>query len=295
MEAVLKTRGFEVVGDLLGLTPLRYEDRRSLAPLEQLEADREVLTAGRIQSIREGRFPKSGRPYFEITVAEGEGRLLALWFRLPVHLRRTFKAGQRLILFGRPQDYKGSLSMVHPEVRPWDGVPPPGEVRPIYPEIEGVRPGALRRVMGQAVQDLTGLPAVFPRTWLEAHRLNDPLDDLRTLHRPPADRPGPLPRPEESRAGRNLALFELLYLQLILMRSRARQNQAAGWACPENSKLAADFLAGLPFRLTPGQDRAWEEIRGDLITPRPMNRLLQGDVGSGKTVLALAAALTAVD
>ncbi|MEW5721917.1 MAG: ATP-dependent DNA helicase RecG, partial [Thermodesulfobacteriota bacterium] len=234
--------------------------------------------------------------YFEITIEDGVGRLSVLWFNFPAHLRTTLKKGRPVQLFGRIGTYQDRLQMIHPETLSFEEVPDPlPEVRPVYPEMDDVRPGVLRRIMAQVARELAVLPALFPQAWLAGHDLPDPLAALTTLHQPPADRPGPLPRPEDSKAWRALALFELLFLQILLARSRARQALEPGLAFPEKSRLARAFLDGLPFRLTSGQERALGEILGDMAAPRPMSRLLQGEVGSGKTVVALAAAFTAVD
>jgi len=296
IEKALSKRGYETVGGLIALMPSRYQDRRRFVPLKDLVPDQEVLTGGRIESAKQGRFPRTGRRYFEIILTDGQARVSALWFSLPAHLRQTIVPGRDLLLFGRVQKRKGRLTFTHPELFPWpEKKPPAPEIRPVYPEFEDLRPGTLRRIMLQARQQLSGVPFIFPKEWLDAHDLTDPIACLQTLHLPPAERPGPLPRPEESKAWRNLALFELLFLQLTLLRSKARQAGRPGWSCPAESALTEKFLAELPFRLTESQKKVLQEIRQDMAAPSPMNRLLQGDVGSGKTVVALAAIFTAVE
>ncbi len=296
IEKALCERGLRTVGDLVTLMPSRYQDRRRLVPLNELVPESEVLTGGVIQDTRQGVVPKTYRRYFEIILYDEDAQVSAIWFRLPAHLRETTSKGRRVILFGRVQSYRHRLSIVHPELVPWpDGYLPEAEVRPVYPEIEDVKPGALRRIMAEVNRQLASLPAIFPHAWLAEKKLSDPVECLRILHQPPADRPGPLPKPQDSRAWANMALFELLFLQLALARSRARQAVREGLAFPERSVLAEAFLAGLPFELTEGQRSALGEIGRDMAAAKPMSRLLQGDVGSGKTVVALAAAMTAVD
>ena len=294
VENALSDKGITAVADLWTLMPLRYQDRRKIVPIADLTPGQDVLTAGRVAAVKEGRFP-TGRRYFELTLDDGGGRLPALWFRFPTHLRRSLTPGKPLMLYGRIETYRDRLQMVHPELLP--GAVPAGftpEVRPVYPEIEGVRPGTLRRIMAAAARQLAGVPPIFPRNWLERHELADPVEALAVLHHPPADREGPLPRPEDSKAWRGLALFELLFLQLALARSRSGQARRPAEAMEKLGGLTEKFMSGLPFRLTPGQKLAWGEIKGDLSSDRPMNRLLQGDVGAGKTVIALAAAFRAV-
>lgn len=284
------------MADLVRLMPNRYQDRRGIVPISELVLDREVLIQGVVQDIREGRFKKTFRPYFEIRLEDDTGWIAILWFSLPPHLRKTIKPGQEMRLFGRVESHRKRLQMVHPEMKLLSGKETfTPEVRPIYPEMEGIKPGRLRRVMAEVVNQMQGIPAIFPLSWLKAKALTDPMQALITLHQPPSDRPGPLPKPEESRAWRSLAFFELLLLQLSLARSKARLANENGWAFPERPALAREFLTGLPFQLTPAQTRVLSEIGRDMARDRPMNRLLQGEVGSGKTVVALAAAFGAVE
>ncbi|MFH1136809.1 MAG: ATP-dependent DNA helicase RecG [Pseudomonadota bacterium] len=296
LEKSLRKRGVNTLEDLLFLTPVRYQDRRGLVSIGNMIPGLEAMAAGRIERVGEGRVPESSRRFFEIIIDDDSGQLGAVWFSFPVHLRRTLRPGSQVLVFGEVGKYKNSLQMVHPEITPWDGrtIPTP-EVRPVYPQMEEVKAGALRRVIEEVLERLKGAPGLFPPSWLSRHDLTDPTAALQTIHRPPANRPGDIPRPEESRAWKSMALFELLFPQLSLARSRARQAATSGWSFPEQSELSARFIAGLPFSLTAAQKKAWSEIERDMAAPRPMNRLLQGDVGSGKTVVALAAVLAAVD
>ena len=296
IEEILKGRGFNTLGDLLTLMPVRYQDRRALVPLSDLGPGMEALTSGVITAQRRGRYPKTGRGYVELEVTDGPHRLVVRWFNGPGR-NREFEKGSRMVVFGKVTEYQERLQMVHPEVVPWKeeegGLQP--EIRPVYPEIDSLKPGTLRRIMAEALHELMGVPPIFPREWLKAHGLTDPIRALRTLHHPPARGSGGLPRPAGSKAWRSLALFELLFLQLILARSRARQGRLPGHTVPLRSGLAEAFQKSRPFDLTSSQKSALQEIRADMSRPRPMNRLLQGDVGSGKTVVALAAVFAAVD
>jgi ATP-dependent DNA helicase RecG len=295
IEQALAERGFNTLGDLLGLMPNRYQDRRTVVPIAELAPDREVLIRGTVRSVREGRYPKSSRRYFEITLADRSGAIPVLWFSLPAHLRTTIKQGKALTLFGRVSVYKDRMQIVHPELTPVDGRSDGPEIRPVYPEMEGIRPGTLRRIMANARRELKVLPTIFPEQWLKDHHLTDPVKALAVLHDPPADKPGPVPKPEQTRAWRNLALAELLFLQLALARSRHRRSRMSGIAFPEESQLAREFIKKLPFQLTESQIKVFREIRVDMTRPEPMARLLQGDVGSGKTVVAMAAAMICIN
>ena len=295
IEKALNRRGYNTVADLAGLMPAKYQDRRGLTPISKLAPETEALTAGEICSVREGRFPSNGRKYFEVVIRDGEDRLSALWFSFPMHLQKSIRSGNTACFFGRVQAYKDRLQMVHPEIISWDGswggIP---EIRPVYPLMDDVKPGVLRRIMAEVAGRLAGLPAVFPISWLEKHELTDPLDALRTLHAPPGDRPGAVPVPENTRAWRNLAVFELLLLQIALARSRRRFEFRKDHTLEPDHELVRDFLDRLPFDLTVSQQDALEEIAANMARQRRMNRLLQGDVGSGKTAVAVGACLLAV-
>lgn len=295
LEKALNKRGFFRLEDLLFLMPSKYQDRRKITPIRQVEPEMDCMLAGEIVNVREGRFSKSGRRYFEMTVADETGEISALWFSFPAHLRKTTEKGRPVVLFGRVQAYKDRLQIVHPEILAWESsekLAP--EIRPVYPEMDDIKPGTLRRIMAEAASQLSAVPGIFPSKWLEAEKVTDPVVSIHTLHSPPADRPGALPKPEQSRAWRSLALFELLFIQITLAESRKRQSNSPGWSYPVRPKLVQAYLEGLPFKLTEDQKVVLDEIWEDMARPNPMNRLLQGDVGSGKTVVAAAAALTAV-
>ncbi|MBW2624137.1 MAG: ATP-dependent DNA helicase RecG [Deltaproteobacteria bacterium] len=296
LEKLLNDRGFTTVGDLVSLMPVRYQDRRDLNPLDQLVPGGEVLAGGLIEETKSRRSFRTGRRVFEITVSDESGKFRAYWFRAPDYLKQSLKKGAKVILFGRISEYQGGLYILHPEITPWpDESPPVGEIRPVYPELAEIKPGVLRRIMAQVGSALSGLPIIFPKAWLEEQGLPDPTECLKTLHQPPSDKPGPVPIPEDSRAWRALARFELLFLQLSLARTRTRLDQEPGISFPLKSGLAREFLVNLPFQLTGSQKKVLREIQQAMAAPHPMRRLLQGDVGSGKTVLAAAAALSAID
>jgi ATP-dependent DNA helicase RecG len=293
IEAILAGRGGASIAELLSLMPVKYQDLRRVIPISQLNPGDEVLISGVVTNITEGRFPSNGRRYFEIVIREDDAELAAIWFSFPLHLRRTIKRGQSMILFGLVQSYKTRLQTIHPEIIGREAQAVKSLVRPVYPEIDGIKPGVLRRIMKAAGDKLAGVPKLFPDGWPEKHGFTDPVVSMKTLHDPPANHAGPLPRPEESRAWRSLAFTELLLLQTTLARSRARIKKATHGFESAKKDLTREFLAGLGFRLTNGQHNAIQEITHDMAAPGIMNRLLQGDVGCGKTVVAFAAAFLA--
>lgn len=294
IEKTLHEKGIRTIPDLLHLMPLHYQDRRSSMLIKDLVENMDAMVKGVVTDARQGRFPRSGKKYFQITIEDESGAINALWFSAPSHMRQTVKKGVEAVLFGKVGRYRKYLQFVHPDIITNPADMPQPEIRPVYPEIEGVKSGALRRVMKSASDILDAVPAMFPVQWLEHHSLNDPIESLKTLHQPPADRPGAIPKPNGTRAWRSLALFELLFLQITLARSRARLANLRGHSFPNNPDLTVNYLRELPFSITSAQKKALREIVNDMSEAKPMNRLLQGDVGCGKTVVAIGAALAAV-
>jgi ATP-dependent DNA helicase RecG len=295
----LATRGLQTVEDLLYLLPLGYRDRREVVPLGALQEGRQQTTRGVVVSIRQ-RSGRRGR-MLELGLAErpgGRARLRAVWFRGWPGLAESFTRGQALLLSGPVRSYKGQLQMPHPDVTPAGDDAATAGIRCRYPEVQGVAPGRLERLCAQACQRFAGevqdgIPAALARR-LE---LPDQAGALRTLHlagpEPTAEELSLLQRGEHP-ANRRLVFDELFSLQLAVVRRRQRWGALRAPACPPDPQAQQRLLSCLPFQLTAAQGRVLEEIRRDMARDRPMHRLLQGDVGSGKTAVAFGAAWAAM-
>lgn len=288
----LAVSGFNLVGDLLGLCPSGYQDRREIVPLSELVDGRACLTRGFIASVREGWSPKSRRRYLEAVIEEDGHYLSLVWFNYPFFLRKSLLKGRGLLVFGRPAIKGRWPRIVHPELEAAGAERP--EIRPFYPEIGGLKPGLVGKLVAQAANCLENEPPLLPAAWLKARGLNDPWKALLTLHQPPADRPGRPPRVENSRAFGHLALYELMLMRLLTLCREADQPGPDRSRAPEGRAMANRFWRALRFRPSPEQRRVYDEIAADLARPRPMNRLLQGEVGGGKTAVALAAAFNVI-
>ncbi|HEY3353952.1 MAG TPA: ATP-dependent DNA helicase RecG, partial [Polyangia bacterium] len=284
-------RGVECVGDLLWLLPLGYEDRRAVVPLAQL-ADvpdgSRVTTRGTVRRV--SSFP---RRFVDLTVEDEGVRLVARWFRVNPGLAKRFTSGDQVVLSGALKRYQDQLMMAHPDVVADEGAG--GGIRVRYPEVEAVPPRIVARLCRAACVEAAdlcpdGLPAELTRR-LELPSL---AAALRTLHLVPAD----LPPADvaaldagQTAAHRRLVFDELFFLQLGLARRRARWRADAAPALPAIADPLAEVRPHLGFAPTAAQERAAREIAAELCVAEPMNRLLQGDVGAGKTVVAFAAAL----
>jgi len=287
--------GLRTVQDVLFHLPLRYEDRTRVVPIGTLRPGDRAVVEGEIQLV-EVVFRR--RRALLCRVADGSGFLTLRFFHFSAAQQETLVRGTRLRCFGEARMGPGGLEIVHPEYRKiGPGAAADGTLTPVYPTTEGVQQGRLRQLTSLALAELD--PDAL-RDWLTPEVLGTAglpsLDAaLRYVHRPPND--ADIAALDEGRhpAQRRLAFEELLahHLSLRLLRLAADRDDA--WPLPRGSDLVERCLSRLPFQLTRAQRRAWDEIAADLERPHPMMRLVQGDVGSGKTVVAALAALRAVE
>jgi len=298
LEAAFEERGVRTVADLLLLVPHRWEDRSTaIPPVEVGETGRAVLVRGRISNVRLGRPRGRGRRVVN-AVVEDEGRgLPVVWFNQP-WVARELKGAPQVLLFGKVERHSrtGRLQLVNPEISSAE-VSGPGIV-PVYRRTGLLGGRRLRRLMDQAMGVLEEIEDPVPEEVLHDFGLPGLRSALEALHRPvvPEDRQERERLLEDLAAGRRpeqvrLAFDELLALALAvgLVRERRCRQRAA---CRIG---AADPRLTLSFELTPAQRRVKGEILGSLAGPAPMARLLQGDVGSGKTVVAALAARAVLD
>jgi ATP-dependent DNA helicase RecG len=283
--------GIVTVEDLLTHFPWRYEDRRHFDSFPQQEGDRPVLLCGMVAKAALKRF-QGWRKMFEL-VLEEEGALgntiACRWFNMP-YMEKAIASGHRLVVFGRPKLRGKKVVLDHPEyevVEEEDDVMVHMKrITPVYRATEGLKPKAIRSTIFQVLAQLD--PASVER------RLPPGLDDLST-----ADALRQIHFPEDApalaTARRHLVLAEFFAMQMFVAARRAETVSRPGESHCGSGALLERFRAALPFPLTAAQCRTIEEIRGDLAATRPMNRLLHGDVGSGKTLVALSAMLLAVE
>ena len=304
--ARLEEEGFHTTGDLLALPPRFYQDRRRPVALSELVLDPETKTAPEalvevvVISAKARWSPKSRRRFLEAKTEDEDGRALTLlWFNFPAYMLKSLTKGRRIKVFGRVRlSGADRLEIAHPDLEFLsdqtelidDREEETAEVRPVYPPIGELPSSLVKKLLDQIKPVLQDCPPLFPAGWLAANRLTDPISALATLHSPPGDFSGPLPRPSQTRAFRHLALFELVFWRLLMLRVRpvhdaARERPGAD----QGRRLMEAFWAALPFQPSPEQKRVAAELADDLRRDRPMSRLLQGEVGGGKTAVAGAA------
>ncbi|MBI1317393.1 MAG: ATP-dependent DNA helicase RecG [Candidatus Hydrogenedens sp.] len=291
--ALLAGLGIVSLRDLVWHLPRRYEDRRSFAPLGGLAEDDEATVMGTVTAAREVRL-RGRQTLAVVEISDGTGSIKATFFGRGFLVRSVFKKGARLILSGRVGQYKG-LSLDNPdyEALDEDAEREPlhtGRLVPVYPLTEGLSQRDLRRWVWQALGavDLSGAD-IAPEPLRRKHALSPAAEALRQAHFPDT--------PEASKAARKaLAYDEVLALQARLLMERAEASQPGrGLQHRVNGPLLKALHGRLPFPLTDAQDRVVSLILGDMASDRPMRRLVQGDVGCGKTVVALHAVAVCLD
>jgi ATP-dependent DNA helicase RecG len=296
LAAKLNGLGLATVQDLLFHLPLRYQDRTRLTPLGSLRPGREALVGGEIELV-DVVYRK--RRTLVCRLTDNTGHLHLRFFHFNAAQRDQFARGRWLRCFGAVRFGPSGLEMAHPEyaVLPAGATPQPEDhLTPVYPATAGVSQAYLRRLIGEALDRyLEHLAELLTDDVLEQLRLPTLGEALALVHRPPPGADVVALMEGRAPAQQRLAFEELLayYLSLKRVRSRVRAEPAPPLVVA--GTLVQQLLARLPFRLTGPQQRVFEEIKADLTQPQPMQRLVQGDVGSGKTVIAACAALLAVE
>ena len=303
-EQKLGARGLRSVGDLLFHLPSRYEDRRRLSNLDEIEVGHRTTFLADVllvDFISQSRGRGTGK-IFQAVVGDGKSTLNLKWFRGGESIARHLKKGDRLLISGDVKRYRFSKEIIHPEIERLDtgegenadDESAVGQVVPLYTAPEGVNPRTLRRLIELAVKDYADLvEGHLPQSVAEARALPTIGEALRALHQPPREAEVDDYAEWMSPAHERVVLEELYLLELGL--ALRRQNEAAqpGTALLSTGESVKGAVHALPFELTAAQKHAWSQISSDLARPHPMRRLLQGDVGSGKTVVAWLAAVAA--
>ena len=286
---LLERLELRTASDLLFCFPRDYHDASRLLAIPDLQEDEPASVCGVVEEI-DMQNTGTGKTLLGVLIRQDRWYLRALWFNQP-YMRERFRRGHRVLLSGTPRFNGGRWEMVHPRVELLEGdrQPTSGSILPLYPLTEGLKQSHLRRVIGLAVDSYAScLEEVFPAAYLDAHGLLPIQAAVQQIH---------VPRDTASlaQARRRFIYQELLVLQLALaLRKQQRGTRSQTPPLPINAKIDARIRRLFPFELTPAQQQALQEITADMARPTPMNRLLQGDVGSGKTVVAEYSMLLAV-
>jgi ATP-dependent DNA helicase RecG len=272
--------------------PLRYEDETRVTPIAELVAggeaqvEAEVVTADVVYR---------GRRQLRVTVRDDSGELVLRFLHFYPSQLKQFDVGRRIRAFGSVRGGLAGVEMVHPRVRRIEeGEVLPSALTPIYPAPEGVPQGWLRKRIDRALRDVD-IVEVLPARMLQQQHLAALEASIRRLHHPPPSADAHALAERTDPAWQRLKFDELLAQQIALRAARDAREQRRAHALRGSGELTTKLRNGLPFTLTKAQDRVWAEVEVDLAGTRPMHRLVQGDVGSGKTVVAALAAARAIE
>ena len=275
--------------------PLRYEDETSVTPIGSLAVNTHAQIEGR---VADQRFVRTGRgQQLQAVVEDSTGSITIRFLHYFPSIQKQLAVGSTVRLYGEPREgYYGGLEMVHPRIKSGKAAETelPKALTPVYPAGEGIQQRWLRKRIDRALLDLD-LTDLVPEAVRTKFGLPGLREALSYIHTPPSGADVIGLQERSAPAWRRLIFDELLAQQITLRESRAVAFQrTAPPLAGDDAELVGCFLAQLPFNLTNAQRRVTDEILADLAANRPMHRLVQGDVGSGKTVVAALAALRAV-
>ena len=315
---VLRKKGIHQVQDLLEWYPRAYEDRRVARNIASLRPDETVSLKAQVVRVSSFNMGKSKRKMYEITLRDGTGRIHCKFFRVPYKgYFERFQPNQTVRVIGKVTHYRGQIEFHHPDIQDikesgkesgddsgkdlGEGEPDSDRLIPIYPESEGLTNRAIRKMVELALHDLrlearsteTAIER-FPEWLREKYQLVKRFTAIENLHLPPKDA-GPEFAEMKSVYHRRVIFEEFFWLELYLAAKHSGVKRESAPVFRTQRQLVDKLCASLPFQLTGAQERAFKEIVQDLAEGHPMHRLVQGDVGSGKTLVALMAALVAVE
>ena len=292
----LAVLGIDTLQDVLFHLPRRYQDRTRVTPIGTLRTGMQAVVEAKVDlvDIKSGR-----RRSLLVRVSDGTGALTIRLFYFNASQQRGFARGHRFRFFGEVRNGPSSLEMVHPEyqrLQEGDDLPLAAQMTPVYPATDGVSQILLRRITDQVLRllEADSLPELLSTEVLHEFHLTDLHAALRYVHRPPQGVELTALEAGCHPAQQRLAFEELLAHHLSLRRMRDKARLFTAPSLPKQCRSCNDFVRSLPFRLTAAQQRVTEQVRHDLSLQHPMMRLIQGDVGSGKTVVAAIAALQAI-
>ena len=301
---LIAAKGIVTMEDLLYHLPFRYEDRQNPRSLDELKPGE---MASVIAEVRGSALLRTRRaPIFEITIGQGRFAMKCMWFN-GTYLQGKFQAGQTVAVFGKvePSRSTSNMKMINPQ---WELLPDAsddaetrllevGRITPVYESL-GSRLASRwqRKVIFNLLESMHGaMPECLPAAMIQRMRLPDRERALREVHFPPEGTAMTDLQAAATPAHRRLIFEELFFLELGLELKRRRMRERAGVAFETNDKVREAIREVLPFHPTTAQKKALGEIVSDMKQPSPMRRLLQGDVGSGKTIVALQAMLVAME
>ncbi len=275
---LLHNMNVDTIDDLLHIFPRKYEDRRNISYIMEAPFDTETLIKGKVTARQMGRNPYRRNNPLKIKIQDESAGLEVIFFN-GRYLANYFSIGAEYTFYGKISLNNGKRQMIHPEFHRLGDKDDIRGILPVYPLTEGITQANMRKLQREAIAaaDYTG--EWLPDTIVARHNLCSPSYALKNIHFPIDER--------NIREARFRMIFEeLLILETGLSYIKKGASERSGGVRIEEHISVDEFIASLPFELTDGQKKVWQEIQSDLASPKAMNRLVQGDVGSGKTVVA---------
>jgi ATP-dependent DNA helicase RecG len=290
---LLEKRGLFTVGDLLQYYPRAYEDRRAARTISSLKPDEVVSLKAQVVKVSAIPMGKSSRKMYDILLKDSSGQIHCRFFRVPYRgYFERFTPQMQVRVIGKVTSYRGKLEFHHPDLRDGEAEEEiQDDLVPIYTEIDNLSSAKIMRLIRQVMEEIP-IPSwgneKFPKTLMEKYDLIERKMALKMLHAPPVEY-SQIMTEQKSPAHRRIIFEEFFWLELYLAARKVGLKKEKGVALGNNEHLVQELLKSLPFEMTGAQKKAYAEIKEDLMLSHPMSRLVQGDVGSGKTLVSFAA------
>lgn len=299
---LLARRSIITVQDLIYHIPTRYVDRRQISPISNVELGRNRTVIGEVVTSGVTWLGRKRKKIFEMIIKDESGAISGKWFNFnQKFFEGKFPQKAKILFAGECSEYRGQKQFIHPEIEllheEEDGdFEVGGKIIPIYASTEGLSQRQIRKIIRSAWENFSGsLTDYMPGSLAEKYNVMSVKEALSALHFPDNEENEDILNLRRTRYHKSLIFEEFFLLELALHLKKLRAEQRKGIAFQWYPSKHEDFLKSLPFELTDAQKRAISEIEKDMERITPMNRLLQGDVGSGKTVVAVAAAVQAIE
>ena len=300
--ALLKKKGIETVEDALYFIPRDYEDRRNIKPISKANVGSKETLRGKILGFSLVSYNR--RKVFEMVVGDESGAIIAKWFNFNqpylAYLKKRFKRGQEVVISGKIEEFRFQKEVSHPDIELIENEEEESlhfkRIVPRYSETDGLHQKTLRKIMKNVVDSYArAIPDGIPRSICKKRQLADMTLAFQRIHFPENDDNFALLISGNSRYHRRIIFDEFFFLELGLALKKRGLVLEKGISFRVDGDCLKKLEGLIPFSLTGAQRRVIAEIKADMTKPHPMNRLIQGDVGSGKTIVAFAAALIAVE
>lgn len=295
---LFEKRSVYTAWDMLFYLPIKYVDRRKIFSIRELKYGEKQAVVAKVVSHQVVPLKGRSRKIFEIGLEDGTGQLKASFFQFNEKwLRKKFPLDESVLLFGEVKPYRGTKTIVHPEMESWDDSEQGNRgIQPFYALTEGLHQKTVQKIFKNNLEQLLTLVEDDPYSVRDSGEVQISLKQaFQYVHEPPLDAEIEELNERRSPFHQRLIYDEFFYLQLGLLSKKYHQSARPSLKMDQGRKLYEKALNSLPFELTGAQSRAIDDIHKDFLKGQPMNRMIQGDVGSGKTIVSFLTALMAIE